>query len=595
MRGRHPAGRSSVAGRLSAVVLMAVLAATSCAAARPQQVVAAEVSTLCHGNADFMARADGLLLNRYHFDPHPVVTLPTNLTWAEDPLGDANWRYQLHTLRFTLNLLRASAETGVAAYRDRALFLLRDWLADNPRSDPPSRYSWDNHSTAWRAVVYACATEYVGMTSWLHDALLLHGRTLADPSFYVKHGNHALNQSIGLLEAARVLGRDDWIALARDRINALVAESVDTQGVTNEQSVGYQAYNYNQYHLALDRFAALGLAPGADFARVDLMPGFMAEATLPNGDAEMIGDTGAGATPSIPGTWTEFVRSGGASGPTPPLVKAYRAGYLFARSGWGTTRAFADETFLSVRWGPGRRFHGHPDGTSLTLYAWGSRLIVDPGKYSYTNSKWRDFFRSRRGHNVVTVDGRQWSDAASTTLVDRTATSALVDVRLKTKGYTGITQRRRITWSRALDYILVEDRLTSATVHTYRQLWHLVENSNLAVGRSVVRTRRPSGNVLIRQLVGSPTIRVVTGDRSPVQGWISYRYGNKIAAPVVEAIRRGSNVRYLTLIMPAHGRPQVEASHLRLTSDGYRITITVNGRSERVIASGSSISIRPVG
>jgi hypothetical protein len=101
------------------------------------------------------------------------------------------------------------------------------------------------------------------------------------------------------------------------------------------------------------------------------------------------------------------------------------------------------------------------------------------------------------------------------------------------------------------------------------------------------------GNVLIR-LVGSPKLRVITGARDPVQGWISYQYGRKVAAPVVVAIRSGANVRYLTLIMPARGRPIVETSGLRLTSDGYRITVTVNGRSERVVASGSSISIRPV-
>ena len=593
MGGIHAAARSA-ATRLASASLAAALAATSISATTPLPVAAAEIPALCAGGSGSRAIADDLLANRYHLTPHPVVTLPSDPTWAENPVGDPNWAFQFHSLRFVLSLLSAWAGTGDETYRDRATFLLRDWLQDNPPSDSPSRFSWEGHATAWRGVVYACAADYIGMPTWLHDALVLHGTTLADPDFYVHHGNHALNQSIGLLEVARVLTRDNWATLAGDRINALVAESVDTQGVTNEQSVGYQLYNYRQYGLAKRRMVAVGLKPEGEFARVDLMPRFLAQATLPNGKAEMIGDTeGVSPMPSIPGTWTEFVMSRGASGPTPPLVKAYKAGYLFARSGWGTRRAFRNETYLSIRWGPGRQFHGHPDGTSLTLYGWGSRLILDAGKYSYASSKWRTFFRSRRAHNVVTVSDKPWSLSAPTALVSQAVTSAVVDVRLKATGYAGITQQRRITWSRKLDYILVEDRLASRTSHTYRQLWHLVENSNVAVGKTDVRTRRSKGNVLIRQLVGSPKIGAQAGIKNPVQGWVSYSYGQKVAAPVAYAIRRGSNVRYLTLIVPARGRPRAQVSHLRLTNNGYEVTITIDGRSERVVASGSSISVRP--
>jgi hypothetical protein len=560
----------------------------------PPVARAADFPSNCSAPAEYMARADELLANRYLIAPHPMVTLPVNLTWAENPLREANWQAQFHSLRFVLSLFRAWHETGRIEYLDRGLILVEDWYRDNPRSNPPSPYSWHNGATAWRATVLACVADLVPMKTWLLNALVLHGRTLADPAFYVKHGNHALNQSVGLLEVGRVLGRYDWMILARDRINALVTESVDSQGVTNEQAVAYQAYNYRRYRHAQRRLMDVGLAPGSGFDRVNLMPRLMAVATLPSGQAEMLGNTENVSLGSVPGTWLEFVATQGASGPTPPLIKAFSAGYLFARSGWGTKRAWPDETFLSVRWGPGRRFHGHPDGASFTLYGWGSRLLVDPGKYTYTAGNWRDYFRHRRAHNVVTVDGLGWRSSSPTTLVGRTTTSTLLDIRLRTSGYPGVTHNRRITWSRGLDYLIVEDRLSSATRRTYRQLWHLVEDANPAIGTHVVRTRRTRGNVLIRQLVGSPALRVLSGRTSPIQGWISYRYGRRVAAPVVQAIRTGANVRYLTLIVPAQGRPSATVSGLRVTSDGYRVTITINGRSERVVARGSAISITPV-
>jgi hypothetical protein len=570
--------------RALAAALGAVLAIGSFAATSPPVVRAGELPWYCRRSADPVPVANDLMANRYTLQPHPTVTLPADPRWTENPLRDSNWQSQFHSLRFTLDLLGAWQVTGTTAYRDRALFLVRDWYEENPRSDPPSRWSWHNGSTAWRSVVLACTADVVPMTTWLRNALVLHGRVLADPDFYVNHGNHALNQAMGLLEVGRVLGRSDWITLAEDRINTLVVESVDTQGVTNEQSVAYPSYNYKRYSTARRRLEEMGQPLSSAFDRVALMPRFLVQARLPTGQFESLGDADMGipaASPALPD-------------PPPALVASYKAGFLFARSGLGTTRAYPDETFLSVRWGPGTRFHGHPDGTALTLAAWGTRLLVDPGKYSYTASKWRTFFKSRRAHNVVTVDGLAWDTSRPTDLVSRTIGPAVVDIRLRANGYRGVGHVRRITWSRNLDYLIVEDRLTSSTRRTYRQLWHFTEDANLATGTVGVRTRRTTGNVMIRQLVGTPRFRVVTGATDPVQGWISYHYGKRKAAPVVEVIRTGASVRYLTLIVPARGRPLAQVSSLRLTSDGYRLTVTIDGRSERVVATGPTISVTPI-
>jgi hypothetical protein len=586
--------RTPFRARIVAASLAAALVA-GLGAAPGQPIAAATYPSWCAWTSAPVARADELLGNRYLLSPHPIVTLPADPTWRENPLHDANWQFQYHAMRYALDLFNAWSRTGGTAYRARALFLLRDWYVSNPRSSPRSPYSWNDASTALRAVVYACAAQLTPMTTWLRNALVLHGQTLAAPSFYVGLGNHALLQSIGLLEVGRILHRTDWMTLARDRMNRLVLTSVDTQGVSNEQSAFYQYYNYARYKSARTRLLAVGLTPGSGFARVDLMPRFLAQTALPNGQYELIGDTEADPVPSVPGTWTEFIATRGAAGPTPPLVAAYADGYQFARTGWGTSRAFADETSIAIRWGHApRTAHGHPDGTSVTMYAWGSRLLVGPGKYTFNGGSWRSYFTSRRANNVVTVDGLAWNRAAPTTRVGRVVTPTLVDVRLKTTGFAGVTQTRRITWSRRLGYLLVEDRGSSLASRTYRQLWHLVNGSNPAITGSTARTQRVRGNVVIRQLVGSPALSIVSGATSPIQGWISYRYGQKVAAPVVQAVRTGTSVRYLTLIAPTEGAPDVQVTNLRVSAGGYAATITVGGMSERVIANGSTVSVTPL-
>ena len=288
--------------------------------------------------------AAALMADRYTFHPHATVRLPHDPTWAENPLKDGNWQYQFHSLRFLRTLIGAWRDTGDIAYRDRAIELLRDWLADNPRTGSPSPYSWNDHSTAWRAMTMACVAEAIGLPDWLASGLRLHGTTLADPDFYVRVGNHALNQAIGLLDVGCVLGRADWMTLARSRIATLVTTSVDAEGVSNEQAVEYQAYNQRYYTAAGRRLQECGLTRPSGFDRVPKMTTFLVHATLPNGEYETIGDT-APVVSSFPG------RSTG-SRPSTNRVIYRNAGWAFARTGWGTARpvSYTHLTLPPSRW-----------------------------------------------------------------------------------------------------------------------------------------------------------------------------------------------------------------------------------------------------
>lgn len=549
----------------------------------------------CRGTNQPLDRATELVRNVYRIGPHPAVQLSPDLRWTEDPLRDDNWQFDLHGMRYVLDLLSATRLTGNAGYARRAVVLVRDWIHDNPRRGSASRWAWNDHTTALRAIVLTCLADERGLPTWLRASLLVHGATLADPAFARREGNHALNQAIALLEVGRVVSRRDWTLLAGRRINDLIATSVDRQGVTNEQSVKYELFNYQRYVQAKTRMVAAGLTPSPAFRRIARMPAFLAAATLPNGGYEMLGDSVAGPAVAIPGTPAEFAATRGGRGTRPNrTVARYEAGFLFARTGWGEVRAPSDETFLSVRWGSGHRFHGHADGLALTIAAWGSRLLVDPGSYSYTPGPFRSFFKGRSAHNVVTVDGLGWNPAAPTELVGWREEDGFIDVRLRTSGYSGVVHTRRITWLRGLDVVLVEDDLVSAAPHTYRQLWHLADGSNVRAGASSVWTRRPRGNVLIEQLGPKPTIRIVSARTSPVQGWISYHYGQRLAAPVVEAIEQGRTVRYLTLIAVAPGRPTVDVTGLRIGARGYRLTLTIGDRVERVATDASSIWVVPL-
>ena len=579
--------RRSRTRQLAVAIGFAVIAATISLPLSPAHANHAAVDendSDCKYSSDPVGNSNRIRQNYYEMKPWDERWLGRDLKWTEDPFRDDSWQNTLHTLTWTLDLLQAAKrEDDGEVYENRLYEHIKDWWFDN-YPHPKSRWAWSDHSTARRAIVLVCvndALEPEGSKKTLIDQMLKkHGEVLLRDDFYVKYGNHALDQSIALLEIGRVLNSGAFKNKAAERLNDYVGRSVDSQGVMNEQSVGYQKYNHSRYVVAMKRLIDAHIDPGPNFDRVALMPNFLVHATLPTGTYEMLGDT-----QDSPGT---------TSPATDRTVARYNAGFLFARSGWGRDgiRAARDETFFSSRWGPGPVLHGHADGLSLTLASWGSRLLIDSGLYRYGSDPFRVYMRSRAAHNVVTVDGALWNEkVGSGRVIDNTLVSnKYVDLELRVaNGYPGVTHTRRITYSRALDYLIVDDRLTSTTARTYRQLWHLGWDANPVVDGRVTRTRKSTGNLLIAQLYGRTTSRVVKGQTSPIQGWTSYRYGKLSKTPTIEAIQQGRSVRYITLLAPAKYQPKPDLKSFKATSGGYDITLRINGKTERLITNGKNV------
>jgi hypothetical protein len=523
--------------------------------------------------------------NLYAFQGHPVVRLPERLTWSEDPFSSDNWLFQYHSLGFVLVLTDAWKQTGDAQYRDRAVYLLSSWLRSNPHGRPASDQAWEGHATALRALVLVCAAKYIGWTPWLTRGIELHGRVLADHRFYRGSNNPALNQGIALLDVGCALRRRDWSSLAALRLNRLVARSVDAQGVTNERAISYQIYNFVRYRLARARLRACKKELSAAFSRLDLMPRFLAHATQPDGRYVMIGDTSDQRAVRIRGTVAEFAATRGVRGPRPANeIAVYQAGYAFGRTGWGERVPIANETMFSFRFGPSRRFHGHDDAGSVTLYGGGSRLLLDPGYRSYDQGSWRTFFQSAGAHNVVTVDGYRPAPRGMK-LVRSISEANSYEAVAVTTTRSPVRWSRRLIFSRSLGYLVVEDRLHSARRRTFRQLWHLREDSRPRVSGQRIRTRRSSGNVVILQIRQLGKTRIVTGRMRPRQGWTSYQYREVLATPVVEQTVSWRSARYLTLLVPfGSGSPEVRASNLKVTPNGFSLIVSVYGRRERIVA-----------
>lgn len=599
-----PAG-SDASGRLPQPELSARAAVERSTAGTQQATAAAQ----CFGRgfeptAADAERAEALMRRRLTLPPHRTVTLPKTLTWQEDPLRDNNWQFNFHTLRWADVLRREGVRTGNTAMTERHQELLRDWLAKNPRSAPPSKYSWSDMGTGLRAVTLSCAIGSYGPQSYLTAALRDHASVLAEPTFGKQVGNHALHVRNGLLVAGCVLDRQRWRAQAHRGITSLLAESVDEQGVSNEGSAMYHALNYRWYQEARRRLRDCGLVPGQVFDRVDRMPLFAAHVTTPLGTYEQLGDSDRGKAMRIAGTEAEYAATGGAKGPRPEhTYRAFDAGYVFGRSGWGWSRSFDKETFYSLRYGPplNEQVHAHEDAGSLTLTAHGTTLLSDPGRYNYNTDPLRRHLASRAAHNIVDVRGVRYRRDVPTDLMTSRHTPEGDLTTVRVTALDGTTWTRTVFYSRTGDYLLVDDRLISATPRTMTQRWNLAPRSRpvITAGSSSpqgLTTHGPGANVSLLWLGSRLSVSVASGQEDPLRGWHSNRYGEVHAVPTVEATTTGRVGRFTTLIVPRPpGTPAaaVAVTDAEVTAGSVRATVRIGDHVETVRVTPDQATVVP--
>ncbi len=516
-------------------------------------------------------------------EPHAPVAVALPPDWSADPLGDTNWRFQFHSLRWAQTLKRSYDRSGDAHDLQRWLLILEDWYRRNPWTDPPSDQSWADHSTALRARVYAACAQALGdpWPTWLRLALHEHVDVLSGSDIYPTGGNHALNQNVGLFAAATMLGRTTERRFAVERTADLLERSVDEQGVTDEQSTEYQVYNHRRYREAAELFRAGGEDLPAVFDRIDLMPDLIAHATLPSGRDAMIGDACDDPAHVVAGTITEFAASAGARGPRPTdRHRVFDRGYVFARTGWGDTRPFDQETHLSVRFGAARVPHGHHDAGSVALYGRGTRILVNAGKYGYTWDAFRAYVLSRRAQNSVSFVDRPYGPDGGSELEEVTADERVLVIRIRDLHHPDVDHRRIVAFDLESGDLAVVDRFATldgapATAEQRLRLDPQFAVSEVTADR--VSASHPLGvHVSLVQHVPVDSWTCVSGATEPLDGWVSYRYGERTPTNTCVASLTRPSGTFVTSIVARREDEEVAGT---TAYDAATDLLSIGGRS----------------
>lgn len=548
------------------------------------------------------------------------------------PLETLSWRcclleadgalsqFHFHALEWIKELIAAYRLACQVEYLDRACLVAERWIGECLGKEHPA-IIWDDHITAMRALILCqlweeCRSKEPPGSPFLvalFSAMVRHAEKLIREPFYRPDHNHGVTQAYALL-AVGVLLRphpqsEEWVQKGRARLETQMEQNVSSEGCHREHSPYYHFFVFRQFFYAYLFAGAHGVSFSRQFAdRLEAMLRCGAYFLKPNGSLTAFGDTSYASPvlverpdmerwPFAPSENFLYSSSRGQIGKRPNLSSASfpGGGYVFFRSGWGETEAFADEIFLALRTANFQTTHIHRDLFSFELYAYGNDLIVDSGgPFNYTHPMRKDYFLTTAAHNTVAVDYQDQN--VGTTQILRWHTSDDYDLfDAQHTAYPGIIHRRIVIFVRS-GYFILLDYLKGADFHHYSQLFHLAPDLQAKTdGVSVSTTHAQGGAILSILPLGKEHLEIILhkGAMSPPQGWICLGEGKLVPNEVVEYRQIGKSATFATLFVPSRDRtgPQI-SSEMRgkLFRDETMIRVDINGASDEILFSPAGIA-----
>ena len=479
--------------------------------------------------------ADGVLAGRFTVAGQ-TRELGTDPDWlGADVPSDDEWRIEWVKFAWGLDLAHAAAETGDPAYRAAWQRLVASWIEQVPHDHDAAEV------TARRILNWVYAGQRFGALDAVTDSIDRQARHVLDNLRPAR--NHRTLELYALFVVGLALDEDGLRDFAVTELDRNLEADFHPDGVHREASSHYHVLALRSLLGLRENARRFGLAvPDGFDDRLARACRFAAHCRRPDGTIPALSDADTGDYRSL----LDLARD--LRGP-PELCPSFPdGGYFVQRSGWGEA-----DRFLIFDCGPlGDGGHGHYDLLSIEACGGGRTLVIDPGRFTYSEEppNLRRWFKGTAAHNTVCVDGldqtpyrrgRPDGPVATARFLGRGSTEGLdlLAGEALSPVYEAVHQRR-IAFV-AGTYWVIEDRLTSERPHRYDLRFHLAPEAHRATHVDAGTVLAPGLALLI---AGADTLRLETG-------WAAPSYGRRLAAPVVSAVAAGrAGVTFVSVLVP---------------------------------------------
>ncbi|MDL2300908.1 heparinase II/III family protein [Lachnospiraceae bacterium OttesenSCG-928-D06] len=379
---------------------------------------------------------------REHWDmerTNEAVCFLGEIDWVKAPGDDQEWVYAFNRHNFLVNLGMAYLFTGDTKYVDASAKLVEDWIERVPLSK-------ETENTAWRAIETGLRCE-----SWLRacsmmqdvmaestmkkmeDSLAIHGQRLMDcHGPFQRLSNWGVLQNHGLFLLGLSLEKPEWCETAIERLAEAVEVQILPDGSHWEQSPMYHGevlhcllgvvsaathMNYVLPENFLLRTKEMAFALGiwsrpdgkllcqSDSDEIDARD-LLTEAAYLFQDERLV-ELSRGKC--FPQTFWEFGEID---------TKILNSDHKWRRksaalSASGNYMLLDGETedagMLHFHCGHLGSGHGHGDLLHVDLVTRGETILADSGRYTYVEGETRKQLKSPSAHNVLLVDGQDFT------------------------------------------------------------------------------------------------------------------------------------------------------------------------------------------
>jgi len=331
-----------------------------------------------------------------------------------------------------------------------------------------------------------------------------------------------------------------------------------------------------------------------------------------------------------------YVDSWGSEGQPPAHTSHYfpYAGMFFMRSDW-TPRA----RYLAFDGGRnlGGYQHPHMDQLSFILAAYGHTLVTDTGYGGPWHGRWRqEYYVATPGHNAIAVDGQwqaqypeahpeenqRWNTrpmignlwSVSPGLVARgISPEPIVGNRWLSDEYfdyarsaydqgftrdpqSPVAERLQVVHERRVlflkpDYWIITDFLEGDGEYEFEAYFHFAAAAEAEVGDGRVALRHLEAELQLVPLCVQPIeMRIVCGQREPIQGWLPDDWGTHQPAPtgiISGKVQLPLTLHTVLFPAPVGQMPAVEVGFFG-EGDDPAIEVVVEGRRDLYRASRDS-------
>jgi uncharacterized heparinase superfamily protein len=413
--------------------------------------------------------------------------------------------------------------------------------------------AWEPYPVSLRAVSWILALVLAGDAMTPSVVRAMQGSVARQLAFLARRlewhilANH-LQKNLHALAVGALVFRGPEADRWRDAARALwgeLDEQVLEDGGHYERSPMYHAIALGDF---LELAALLGAAgetvPPAAEARVRAMVRAHARLSRPDGSLHLFNDAADGIAPTRARLSALAARLLGEEMEDPEGAWALPATGYF-----GYANAATGERMIVDCGPPGPAYqpgHAHCDLLSFELSLGGVPVVVDSGVSGYDGDPLREYARSTRAHNTVSVDGREQSEVWGTFRLARRAEGIEATWSGDGDGFRfdggyrpfhdrGVVHARRV--ERGAGRWRVEDRVTGADGRALASRLHLHPACVVERGDDGVRVRAGAVRAVVRPFGVDEWALHGAGDAG--HGWYCPEFGRALAAPVLELRRAG--------------------------------------------------------